>query len=223
MSYPKHILVIPDGNRRWAKLNKKPLDETYNYALSTITTNLISTILIKNKIEILSLYIISRKNIINRTKKQVAPILDNEINVFNEWIENKKFENAKIKFKLIGDLKILPKKFLNAAKELEKKTKYYKGPTCNLLAAYDAEFELKEAIYQIKNKKIKNILPYLELNQSIDLLIRTGKEKRLSGAPLIQSTYAELLFLDALYPELTTKLIENSISEFRKRKRKFGS
>jgi len=118
-----HVLIIPDGNRRWAKENGKTLEETYEYALSTVTTKLIDFFLAENNANILSIYIISRRNMKNRDKHHVKPILENEKKVFEEWKNNEKFKKAKIKFKFIGDLKLFPKDYLQIATELERPSK----------------------------------------------------------------------------------------------------
>lgn len=217
-----HILVIPDGNRRWAKDHKKSLEETYHFALSTVTTNLIETVLIKHKIKILTIYIISKNNILKRELSEVSAILDNETRVFQEWQNNKKFKRAKIKFNFIGDLSIMPVNYITAAHELIKSTKRNNGPVCNLLAGYDAEDEIRSALKKINNKKIKTILPYLQLKQAIDIVIRTGKEKRLSGAPILQSSYAELMFLHTYYPNLRANLIKKILRLFQRKSRRFG-
>ena len=169
---PNHILVIPDGNRRWAKKNGKTLEETYKYALSTVTTRIIEYLIIKKKIKILTIFIISRDNLMKRKKNEVGPILNNEINVFSEWENNKKFIKAAVKFRFIGDRSVWPKDYSRAVESLEKSTKRNSGPTCNLLAAYDGKFEIQEAIKKIDGKKIKNIADYLELKVPIDLIIR---------------------------------------------------
>ncbi len=224
--FPKHVLIIPDGNRRWAKKNRKSFDSTYRYALSTITTRLIEYILTKTETNILSIYIISKKNIEKREKKEVKPILDNEIKVFKKWGNNKNFVKHKIKFKFIGDLNLFPKNYVKAAKKLETSTKSNKKKLCNLLAGYDAETELIEIINKImqtkRKTKIKKIMPKFGIKEPIDLLIRTGGEQRLSGAPLIQISYSELFFTKKLYPDLSPKIIKQIFKKFEKIERRYG-
>ncbi|HIH09602.1 MAG TPA: undecaprenyl diphosphate synthase family protein [Candidatus Diapherotrites archaeon] len=218
----RHVLIIPDGNRRWAKKNNKSLKETYKHALLAVTTKLIESILIENKVKILTIFIISRDNVLKRKAVELKPIIDNEILTFNEWMRNEKFRRAGIKFKFIwGNVK-LPRKYIYSAKNLERSTDGNTGPTCNFLAGYDAESESKNAIKKIKNRKIKSLVPYLALNEPIDLIIRTGGEKRLSGAPLLQSAYAEIEFLKEYYPQIKTNMIKKMLLNFGKKDRRFG-
>ncbi len=223
---PNHILIIPDGNRRWAKEHNKSLSEAYNYALSTVTTNLIEFLLIQNKIENLSIYMLSKNNLVKRNKNELSPILENEIKVFKEWKNNERFLKFDIKFNFIIGTRLLPKKYLKATHELVEKTKNNTAKICNLLIGYDAETEIENTINKLlMNKKIKklhDIKKYLELKDAIDLIIRTGKEKRLSGCPMIQSAYAEIFFLDEYYPDLNSELLKNVLEEFIQRKRRYG-
>ena len=219
----EHILIIPDGNRRWAKKNNKNLYDAYKYALFNVTTKLIDFLLVEDKTRILSIYIISKKNVISRNPKEIQPIIENEINVFKHWQDNEKFKKAKIRFKFTGDFKVLPKEFISAAKALEQSTKKFKDKTCYLLVAYDAIDQVNEITEKLdKNSEKINILKCLEPIEKIDLIIRTGGEKRLSGAPLLQSSYAELFFINEFYPEINTKTLNKILKEFYNRKRRFG-
>src|SRR3989344_8909185 len=130
---PNHILIIPDGNRRWAEERNKSLSETYNYALSIVTTNLIDYLLTQNNVGNLTIYMLSKNNIVKRNKNELNPILENEIKVFREWKNNERFLKFNIKFNFIIETRLLPKKYLKATLELVEKTKNNTAKICNLL------------------------------------------------------------------------------------------
>ena len=129
-----------------------------------------------------------------------------------------------IKFKFVGDLSTLPEYYIKAAKALEEKTKKNKNGICNLLVAYDGNWEVLEAAKKVSQKgpfTLENFEKHLEISH-IDLIIRTGGEHRLSGAPIWQSQYSELYFSEKFYPELTTEELEKVLKNYNERERRFG-
>lgn len=216
-------MVIPDGNRRYGTHKNIDLRVVYKFISDNITTELLKYFLIKKKLAELSFFAIARNNVLNRTEKDLSDIYEAQISAYEAWLKIQPF-NSKIKFRFVGDLGLLPKDYLSAAKKLENATKNNGPAVCNLLVAYDGTWEIIKAIEKIKDKKItpENFNKYLEIPNPIDLVIRTGGEKRFSGGPVCQSMYAELFFLDKFYPELTVDVLDNIMEEFQKRERRFG-
>lgn len=220
----KHLLIIPDGNRRYAKKKNINLDVVYKYISDDITTKLIKYIILDKKINEMSFFAISRANVLKRHKEDLKGIFDAQKEAYENWIKNKAL-TENIKFRFIGEVKILPKDYYNSAHALEEKTKNNKNGICNILVAYEGKWELDQAIRKAVDKKepsLDGVKKYLELHTPIDLIIRTGGEKRFSGAPIYQSDYAELFFLDKFYPELNVDEIEKIFNEYNNRERRFG-
>lgn len=226
MNQLNHIFVIPDGNRRWADMRNMSYSILYKYIAENVTTNLVEHVLINKKIPELTIFGLSRKNVLDRDQKQVESICDAQITAYDKWANNGIFENAEIRFRFIGDRSILPNNYKQKIQELEEKTKNAKKSKCNILVAYDSMWEISNAIRRIQKEKKtvdeKTLWDYLDLQSEIDLVIRTGFEKRLSGGPMLQSQQAEVFFEDYYYPELTPERMDRIIEDYQKRERRFG-
>ncbi|PIU21561.1 MAG: hypothetical protein COT15_01800 [Candidatus Diapherotrites archaeon CG08_land_8_20_14_0_20_34_12] len=225
MVLPNHILIIPDGNRRYAKGKNLDLKVVYKHIADHVTTELIDYLLLKRKIKELSFFAIARNNVLQREGLGLKEICDAQVAAYDSWLKNKEFLKN-IKFKFIGDLDLLPSFYVKKAKELENATKGNTAAICNLLTAYDTKWELYKAIEKIRDKKVKlandAIYEYLEIQNHIDMVVRTGYEKRFSTCPLIQIEYAELFFTDYYYPELTIEKLNKLLNEYGERERRFG-
>ena len=220
-----HVLVIPDGNRRFAKSKNMDLGVVYKFISDYTTTGLIKFFLLGHNSKELTIYGISRDNVLKRSKEDLHPIYDAQIDLYKRWLKDKEI-NSKVKFRFIGDKQLLPKNYQAIIKSLENTTSKNNNGVCNILVGYTAQWETLEAIKKAKDKKeeldFNNYNSFLELQNPIDLVIRTGFEKRLSNCPMYQASYAELIFTDYYYPELTMDKLQEIVKEFKKRERRFG-
>ena len=122
---------------------------------------------------------------------------------------------------------MFPKDMQESMKEVMEATKDYENYRLNLAMAYGSKTEIIDAIKKIINKNIKNIdeeavKENLYLADDVDILIRPGGEKRISNFLLWQISYAEIFFIDKLWPEFEKEDLVNIIEEFKKRERRFG-
>lgn len=219
-----HVLIIPDGNRRYAKAKNIDLNVVYKYISDDITTKLIKYLIIDKKISEMSFFAISRANVVKRSREDLKGIFEAQVGAYDNWSKNKALTDH-IRFRFIGDMSILPKDYRAKAMELEEKTKNNTNGICNLLVAYDGNWELDNAYksaFEAKDRSNDALKRHLLLKTPIDLVIRTGGEKRYSGAPIYQAEYAELFFLDKFYPELTVEEMEKIFAEYGNRERRFG-
>lgn len=223
---PKHIFIIPDGNRRYAKIKNISLSVLYKHISDVVTTDTIKHLLIHKRIPEVSVWGISRNNVMKRNENELSAIYDAQIHAYNLWLKDREIIDARIKFKFVGDLGLLPKHYRAAIEKLEKATENNNGPKCNILTAYGFDWELAKALNKAKDleKEInsENIYDFLELKNPIDLVIRTGFEKRLSNGPVLQILNSELFFLDIFYPELTKSKLNEIVFEYKNRERRFG-
>ena len=136
-----------------------------------------------------------------------------------------------IRIKQIGDLTGLPEDVQKEIINAEKDTEHFSGTTCILAINYGGRDEIVRAVRKIinQNKKSEEITEELISSSldtgdipAVDLLIRTGGEKRLSNFLLWQNAYAEFVFTDTLWPDYNEEEFCKDIEEFQKRNRRFG-
>ncbi|MDD6056571.1 MAG: polyprenyl diphosphate synthase [Helicobacter sp.] len=217
-----NIAIIPDGNGRWAKNRLKP--RSFGHKAGAKKIEEITESCIKLGVKSLSVYAFSTENW-RRPKKEVDFLMQ----LLSEYLESKiaLYLENNIIFKAIGDLSIFKQDLRDKIKELESKTiKNCNGLTQILALNYGAKDELRRAFNKIAKDssdiKESDIQSALDFKSDIDILIRTGGEKRLSNFLLWQAAYAELFFSDTLWPDFSTNELESIILEFKKRERRFG-
>jgi len=220
-----HLLIIPDGNRRYALKNNLPLEEVYNYAIGGLTTRILKHLFSDIGIGEISLFGLSSNNVKHRKVTDLVYLYKAQMNAFNIWMkEDYFFKNIKIKF--VGALSLLPKNYLDLITSLEEKTRKNKEKKLNVLVAYDGQEEILNALSKINNIKgklsVKRFYDFLDIKTPIDLVLRTSGEMRLSGAPLFQTAQAEFIFSKYYFPELNEKKIDLLIKKFEFRNRRFG-
>ncbi|MBI3623906.1 di-trans,poly-cis-decaprenylcistransferase [Candidatus Pacearchaeota archaeon] len=222
---PKHIAIIPDGNRRWAKSKRFSLLSAYKSAGSYEKAKKLGEEAKKCGVEYISIWAFSTENW-KRNK--------NEIKFAFQTIEKfidasaKKAERDKYRFICIGNQKRIPKEIFNKIRKLEKKTRNFKGLAFILCLNYGGRDEIIRAVSKALKEKRKitekNFSEFLDTKNipDPDLIIRTGGEKRLSGFMPFQTIYSELYFTNILFPDFTAKHLKEAIEDFKKRKRNLG-
>ena len=224
---PLHVAITMDGNGRWAQQRKLPRTAGHDQGLHTVKriVKLASDIGIKY----LTLYVFSTENW-KRTEKEVG-FLMNLIHI-HLCGELDFYKQNGIKINHIGDIDSLPDSIKKDIKEAIEDTKDFTGMTLNLAINYGGRDELLRGIKKIINNKINEneiteqlISSFLDMPQSpdVDLLIRTGGEKRLSNFLLWHIPYAEQIYTDTLWPDYTDEEFLKNIEDFSHRNRRFGA
>ena len=219
-----HVAIIMDGNRKYAlKHNLLPIFKGHEPGKKTLEKLLVHWAR-KSKVEYLTLYTLSLDNFHKRGTIERNFILKLLQRGFDNLAEHEVVHEQKINIKIIGERKILPKYLKDSIKNLENKTKDYKNKFLTLCVAYDGQQEIINACKKTKSATIRTFKKYLQTKDvpSLDLLIRTGGEKRISGFLLWDVSYAELIFRKQLWPEYTPQMFEADLKEFKRRKRRFG-
>ena len=224
MNQLNHVAIIMDGNGRWGLKKRGSRNYGHLKGLNTVETIIKSSI--TQKIPYLTLYTFSTEN----WKRP-----DNEINFLFNLIRKHIKKNLKkiikqgIKINIIGKQKKLPLDIAQSLKLIEKKTKKNNAITINLALNYGSKEEIVDTCKKFisgKNKKIdiKNFqkMLYTKNIPDPDILIRTGGTKRLSNFLLWQIAYAEIFFIDKLWPDFNENDYNKIISKFHKIKRNFG-
>jgi undecaprenyl diphosphate synthase len=221
---PKHIAVIMDGNGRWAK--KRVLPRIAGHSQGLQSAQNIVKLSIQHKIKYLTLFTFSTENW-DRPAEEVKGLLkliDESVRKASDQIFN---NNIVINF--LGDNKVFPKNLQKQLNSLEKKCAKNNGLVLNIALNYGGRAEIVRAVnklIKIDQKRVseKNIADNLDTAgmPNVDLLIRTGGEKRISNFLLWQIAYAELFFIDTLWPDFSEKHFIEALDWYQKRQRKFG-
>jgi undecaprenyl diphosphate synthase len=227
---PMHIAIIMDGNGRWAHMQKK--SRTYGHVRGVKTVETIVEAAKKIGIHILTLFVLSTENL-QRPKNEVDFLLKLIDYNTKRYLPN--LMKNKIRFKTIGKIEDLPKKLINTLRDAQRKTEKCDEMILNLAINYGGRLDILNATQniakQIKNggMNIKDIdektfskYLYTSSFPNPDLLIRTGKEKRVSNFFLWQAAYTELHFSSKMWPVFSPRDFYQAIIDFQHRKRRFG-
>lgn len=228
MNIPRHVAIIPDGNRRWAKAKGLPSFEGHRIAAEKTLPDLLKKAS-ELGIEYFTFWAISTDNLKSRSKEEMSNLLK----LLRIFLQNRlsEFKRNNVKLKVIGDLKKLPenlqKDIVNATQKTEKNT----GATFILALNYGGRDELIRSIRRIYNSEFKiggltveGFGAYLDTAgiPDPDLIIRTGGEKRLSGFMSWQSEYSELYFSDIYFPDFNASELKKAVEDYSSRQRRFG-
>ncbi len=222
MNRARHIAIIMDGNGRWAELKGKKRVKGHEAGAKVVKE--ITTFCSNAKdIERLTLYAFSTENWkrprleVEFLMKLLEKYLKNELDTY---IKNN------IRFEPIGDLRAFSKSLQKTIKTIQEKTAHCDGLVQALALNYGAQDEILRAVNKIRNcnDDITEVMlsNALDSKHSVDLLIRTGGDHRLSNFLLWQVAYAELFFIDTLWPDFKVGNLEKILKEFKKIERRFG-
>lgn len=229
-NFPRHIAIIMDGNRRWAK--KRGLPAKLGHKEGAKTLEKIVRYANKIGLEYITVYAFSTENW-KRTEDEVSSLMLLLQNYLDDY--SKRADTENIKVKILGDVTVLSKNMQQSIAKCEQRTKDNTGVTFNIALNYGGRNEIVNAVKiiaeEIKNGKmtvediteetISNNL-YTKGEPDPDLVIRTSGELRTSNFLPWQIVYSEFLFSDKLWPDFTEEDLDNAILEYQKRNRKFG-
>lgn len=228
---PKHLAVIMDGNRRWAKNNNLPARDGHREGALRVTD------LVRNSVDIgikyLSVYAFSTENW-RRDKKEV----DYLMNLLVEFVvkELDYLHRNDVKITLMGNIEDLPEKTKREVIRSVELTKNNRKLHLNIALSYGSRAEIINAVKNIvndfENDKInidsideESFKKYLFTHDmpDPDLLIRTSGEIRLSNFLLYQLAYTEFYFTDILWPDFKKEELLRAVESFQNRKRRYGN
>jgi len=227
---PNHVAVIMDGNGRWAKKIGKERFFGHNSGVSSVRDTIESCIDLG--VNNLTLYVFSMENW-KRPESEVKALMHLLFSSIDDELENLNKNN--IKLNVIGKKDLLPNRTKERLEVAVEDTIKNTGLNLNLAISYGSKQEIIEAVKTISDKVKKNIISLENIDENIindhlytrnldnvDLLIRTGGEIRVSNFLLWQISYAELVFLELLWPDFKKRHFYEAIVEYQKRARRFG-
>lgn len=230
---PKHIVVIPDGNRRWAR--KRGLNPWQGHLEGVERLGELIEEVGKIGISCFSFWCLSVDNIKNRSKGEIGFLFNILNKKLKDLINEKEIYEKKVKVNILGFWqKYLPKKIQQQIKEIIEKTKNHDRFFLNLLIAYNGTDEMLQAIEQIVKESRKN--PKLQITPDlvkknlftkdlppVDYLIRTGGEPHLSaGFMMWDIANVQFYFTKMYFPDFGKKELRKAIREYQKRERRLG-
>ena len=228
---PKHVAIIMDGNRRWAK--EKGIDYRLGHKEGAKTLEKIVRYAKKVGIKYITVYAFSTENW-KRSEEEVGALMLLLKNYLNDF--GKKADTENIRLKVIGNVEGLSLGLQKSIKKCEEKTKNNDGITFCIGINYGGRDEIVNAIKNIAKEYKDGNIELSDINETIvssklytagipdpDLVIRTSNELRTSNFLPWQIVYSEFLFLDKYWPDFSEEDLDNAILEYKKRNRKFGA
>lgn len=227
---PKHIGIIMDGNRRWAKKRGKPAIFGHKQGAKTLE----NIVRYANKIGLkyLTVFAFSTENW-KRSEEEVKGLMTLLQAYLDDYTKRADSENVKVT--VIGDIKALSEGMQKSIEKCMERTKNNTGVHFNIAINYGGKDEIVKATKKIAQEIKENQISIEEIDEQIitdhlytkgqpepDLIIRTSGELRLSGFLIWQSAYSELLFIEKNWPDFDEKDLDNAIVEYEKRKRNYG-
>lgn len=228
---PKHIAIIMDGNRRWAR--EKGLDIKQGHKEGAKTLEKIVRYANKIGLQYITVYAFSTENW-KRAKEEVGALMLLLQNYLDDY--GKRADTENIRVKILGDISALSEGMQKSIKKCMERTKDNTGVTFNIALNYGGRDEITKAVQKIALKVKENELAIENITEDVisnalytegqpdpDLLIRTSGELRTSGFLPWQIVYSEFLFLDKNWPDFDEADLDYAIEVYQNRNRKFGA
>lgn len=227
---PAHVGIIMDGNGRWA--TKRGLPRALGHRAGTERLRGIIRLSSDLGVRALSLYAFSTENW-KRPKNEIDALFGLFMEYFSNEVEE--LHANRVRIRMLGDVEGLPANVRAAVRAAEEKTAQNEGLRLNVALNYGARAEAVRAVRALAREAAAGALDPEEIDEGallarldtgglpeLDLLIRTGGEQRLSNFLLLQAAYAELAFVDTLWPDYSDALYLQSLREYARRSRRFG-
>ena len=231
---PKHIAIILDGNRRWAKRNLVFRTDGHFHGADAVEKLL--DWCEELNIKIITLYVLSAENL-NRNDEELRYLYDLINSRLHKLYDDPRIHKNRMRIKAIGRVELLPDFLKEILNKLETVTKAYDNHYLNIAIAYGGQTELVDAVKKIAGRIKEGSLDVSGIDKEViesclytshlpqpspDMILRTSGEKRLSGFLMWQSAYSELVFMDVYWPEFRKIDLMRAIRTYQKRSRRLG-
>lgn len=227
---PSHVAIIMDGNGRWAQ--KRMMPRTYGHKKGVDTTKRAISFYAKAGVSQLTLFAFSSENW-NRPEDEVSTLMSLFISSLKKNTEELDANGIRIRF--IGDRSAFNQKLNDQIQQSEVQTMDNKAMTLNVAANYGGQWDIVQAVQKLALKVENSEITAADISSELlsaelslagsadpDLFIRTGGEQRISNFLLWQIAYSEMFFTDALWPEFSEEIMQQSLDTFARRQRRYG-
>lgn len=223
VNIPRHIAIIMDGNGRWAKKRLMPRSFGHKNGMERMIGLMEHAFDLG--VDYITVYALSTENL-KRPKEELEGLFNLFRNHFKQYIGRVCARGVRLR--AIGDISLLPEDIQKSLHESEEETACYEGKGICVAVGYGSRDEIVHAVNTAVEKGEKvteesfSKLLYTSEVPDPDLIIRTGKEVRLSNFLLYQAAYAELYFSEKMFPDFSDKELDKAILDFSSRTRRFG-
>jgi undecaprenyl diphosphate synthase len=223
---PKHIAIIMDGNGRWAEEHGQERVFGHQNGVEAVRSAIEGAG--EMGVKFLTLYAFSTENW-NRPKEEIEALMELLVKAIENELDN--LMQNQVRLQTIGNIISLPMACQNQLQAAIEKTKNNTGLTVVLALSYSGRWEIVNAVKNIINEHVnekditeKSFSTFLNTNHipNPDILIRAGRECRISNFLLWQIAYTELFFPDILWPDFRKKHLFEIITQYKTRQRRFG-
>ncbi len=233
-SLPRHVAVLADGNRRWARMNApgQPLVAGYRAGAAKLLEFV--EWCDETGIPVITLWVLSTDNLERAEDDELAPLLEVISQLVRDLAATKRW-----RVQAVGALDLLPAEVAGALQEASESTAWVRGMHVNVAVAYGGRHELRDAVRSLLAARAAEGATLAEVAESLeideisahlytkgqpdpDLIIRTSGEQRLSGFLLWQSAHSEYYFCEALWPDFRRVDFVRALRAYSQRERRFG-
>ena len=227
---PRHVAIIMDGNGRWAKQRGLPRAAGHKAGAEAVRRALQAAA--DNGVEVLTIYAFSSENW-RRSEEEISDLT--ALMRFYLERELKTLEKERVRLKLIGDYAAFGPELVQRLERAVERTAANTRLTLVIALNYGSRAEIAAAARKLATKAVAGEIDAESIDEAsiaselqtahfpeLDLLIRTSGEVRLSNFLLWQAAYAELLFLDTLWPDFDEQVFSEALNTYAARERRFG-
>ncbi|MEI6745179.1 MAG: isoprenyl transferase [Methylococcaceae bacterium] len=231
LAAPRHIAIIMDGNGRWAQKRFLPRAVGHHAGVKAVR-KIVEFCAADSTCEVLSLFAFSSENW-NRPESEVSILMALFLTTLQSEIDKLHKNNIRLCF--IGDRTAFDSALQQKMNEGEQKTKDNTALTLVIAANYGGRWDMAQACKAISERVAAGELSSHDINETVinkhlslsdfpepDLFIRTGGEQRVSNFMLWQLAYTELYFTPILWPDFNQAALQEAITSFQSRQRRFG-
>jgi len=221
---PRHLGIILDGNRRWAKQQGLKTLEGHQQGAEVFREIVYAAL--DRGVEYVSAWIFSTDNW-KRTQEEVSYLMGLVLKVVDKYLDE--FHQKGVKIVILGSREGLNDKVIAALDKTIEKTANNTQGTVALCFNYGGKQEIIDAIKRLPDDEKADLTSdkfeqylYSKDVPGVDLIVRTSGERRTSGYMMWRADYAELLFVDKFWPDFTTEDLDEVLAEYKQRNRRFG-
>lgn len=224
---PRHIGLILDGNRRWARAQGKPTLEGHKRGYEILKD--VADRFVERGVKYVSAYVFSTENW-KRSQEEVSYLMDLALVIATKEVKALNQKNIRVRY--LGTEDNLSPKLIKAIKRAEELTKDNTRGTLALCFNYGGQLEIADAVKKIMQEGIapEDVTPqtiedhlYAPDIPPVDIIVRTSGEQRLSNFMLWRASYSELMFVEKNWPEFTEEDVDLIIEEYFRRNRRIGA
>ncbi len=231
---PKHVAVLADGNRRWARLNAPGQPLVAGYRAGAAKLREFVEWCDEADLEVVTLWVLSTDNLQRSNDDELLPLLDVIQQLVADLADTRRW-----RVQAVGALDLLPPEIEESLRASAQRTEDVDGMHVNVAVSYGGRHELRDAVRSLLRDKaeqgetLESVAATLEIDEIADhlytkgqpdpdLIIRTSGEQRLSGFLLWQSAHSEFYFCEALWPDFRRTDFIRALRSFTQRERRFG-